>query len=71
VRRFLFDTGWNPSWIDRRFAEEGVDRLLQEGAIEALIISHEHFDHFWGIGSTLKHCPDLKIYVPEGFHTAG
>jgi 7,8-dihydropterin-6-yl-methyl-4-(beta-D-ribofuranosyl)aminobenzene 5'-phosphate synthase len=71
VRRVLFDTGWGPAWMDRRFAEEGVDRLLQQGQIEALIISHEHFDHFWGIVSTLKHCPGLTIYVPEGFHPAG
>jgi 7,8-dihydropterin-6-yl-methyl-4-(beta-D-ribofuranosyl)aminobenzene 5'-phosphate synthase len=71
VRRLLFDTGWNPAWMDRRFAEEGIDRLLQQGQIAALIISHEHFDHFWGIGSTLKHCPGLTIYVPEGFHPAG
>jgi 7,8-dihydropterin-6-yl-methyl-4-(beta-D-ribofuranosyl)aminobenzene 5'-phosphate synthase len=71
VRRLLFDTGWNPDWMDRRFAEEGIDRLLQEGQIEALIVSHEHFDHFWGIGSTLKHCPNIPIYVPEGFHPAG
>ena len=71
LRRLLFDTGWNPAWIDRRFAEEGIDRLLQEGQIDALIVSHEHFDHFWGIGSTLRHCPDLTIYVPEGFQAAG
>ncbi|CDH43211.1 MBL fold metallo-hydrolase [Candidatus Contendibacter odensensis] len=71
VRRLLFDTGWNPQWMDRRFTEEGIDRLLQQGQIEALIISHEHFDHFWGIGSTLRHCPGLTIYVPEGFHPAG
>ncbi|MBK9952032.1 MAG: MBL fold metallo-hydrolase [Candidatus Competibacteraceae bacterium] len=71
VRRLLFDTGWNPAWMDRRFAEEGIDRLLREGEIEALIISHEHFDHFWGVGSTLKHCPGITIYVPEGFHPAG
>ncbi|HRZ04716.1 MAG TPA: MBL fold metallo-hydrolase [Candidatus Competibacteraceae bacterium] len=71
VCRLLFDTGWNPAWMDRRFAEEGIDRLLQQGQIEALIISHEHFDHFWGIGSTLKHCPGITIYVPEGFHPAG
>lgn len=71
MRRLLFDTGWNPAWMDRRFAEEGIDQLLQQGQIEALIISHEHFDHFWGIGSTLKHCPGLTIYVPEGFHPAG
>ncbi len=71
VRRLLFDTGWNPDWMDRRFAEEGIDRLLQEGRIEALIVSHEHFDHFWGIGSTLRHCPAMPIYLPEGFHPAG
>ncbi|HHW77574.1 MAG TPA: MBL fold metallo-hydrolase [Xanthomonadaceae bacterium] len=71
VRRLLFDTGWNPTWMDRRFAEEGIDRLLQQGQIEALIVSHEHFDHFWGIGSTLKHCPGITIYVPEGFHPKG
>ena len=71
VRRLLFDTGWNPAWMDRRFAEEGIDELLRQGRIEALIISHEHFDHFWGIGSTLKHGPGITIYVPEGFHPAG
>ncbi|WP_291995428.1 MBL fold metallo-hydrolase [Candidatus Accumulibacter sp. ACC003] len=71
VRRVLFDTGWNPDWMDRRFADEGIDRLLQERRIEALIISHEHFDHFWGISSTLKHYPGIPIYIPEGFHPAG
>ncbi len=71
VRRLLFDTGWNPAWMDRRFAEEGIDEMLRQGQIEALIISHEHFDHFWGIGSTLQHCPGITVYVPEGFHPAG
>ena len=69
--RLLFDTGWNPNWMDRRFAEEGIDQQLRDGQIEGLIISHEHFDHFWGIGSTLRHCPDITIYVPEGFHPRG
>ncbi|MFO1431673.1 MAG: MBL fold metallo-hydrolase [Candidatus Competibacteraceae bacterium] len=69
--RLLFDTGWNPAWMERRFAEEGVDRLLADGAIDCLVISHEHFDHFWGIGATLKHCPSLPIYLPEGFHQEG
>jgi 7,8-dihydropterin-6-yl-methyl-4-(beta-D-ribofuranosyl)aminobenzene 5'-phosphate synthase len=71
VHRLLFDTGWNPAWMDRRFAEEGIDQRLQRGEIEALIISHEHFDHFWGIGSTVKHCPALPLYIPEGFHNEG
>ena len=40
--RILFDTGWNPAWMERRFAEEGVDRLRVEGAIDCLVIRHEH-----------------------------
>ncbi|MBT8420632.1 MAG: MBL fold metallo-hydrolase [Gammaproteobacteria bacterium] len=71
VRRFLFDSGWNTEWMDKRFAQEGVDKMLQRGEIEFLVISHEHFDHFWGIGSTVRHCPDIPIYVPEGFHQNG
>jgi len=71
LHRVLFDTGWNTEWMERRFAAEGVDRLLEDGAIECLVISHEHFDHFWGIGATLKHCPGITIYVPEGFHAEG
>lgn len=71
MQRLLFDTGWNPVWIGQRFAEEGVDELLRQGQIDALIISHEHFDHFWGIGATLKHAPKITIYVPTGFHQAG
>jgi 7,8-dihydropterin-6-yl-methyl-4-(beta-D-ribofuranosyl)aminobenzene 5'-phosphate synthase len=69
--RVLFDTGWNPAWMDKRFSEEGIDQLLKDGQIEALVISHEHFDHFWGIGSTLRHCPDITLYIPEGFHPKG
>ncbi len=71
LHRVLFDTGWNPAWMQKRFAAEGVDRLLADGAIDCLVISHEHFDHFWGIGVTLKHCPALPIYIPAGFHPEG
>jgi 7,8-dihydropterin-6-yl-methyl-4-(beta-D-ribofuranosyl)aminobenzene 5'-phosphate synthase len=71
VHRVLFDAGWNPAWMERRFAEEGVDRLLASGAVDCLVISHEHFDHFWGIGAALGHCPSLTVYVPAGFHPEG
>lgn len=71
VRRLLFDTGWSTDWMDQRFREEGIDRMLARGEIEALVISHEHFDHFWGIRSTLRHRPDIPIYVPEGFRPEG
>lgn len=69
--RLLFDTGWGQAWMRKRFAEEGIDRMLEDGEIECLIISHEHFDHFWGIGATLEYRPDITIYVPAGFHQEG
>jgi 7,8-dihydropterin-6-yl-methyl-4-(beta-D-ribofuranosyl)aminobenzene 5'-phosphate synthase len=71
VHRLLFDTGWSREWMERRFAEEGVDALLARGEIDCLVISHEHFDHFWGVGATLKSCPGITIYVPDGFHAEG
>ena len=71
VHRILFDTGWNSEWMEQRFAEEGVDKMLTRGEIDCLIISHEHFDHFWGVGATLKFCPGITIYVPDGFHPEG
>jgi 7,8-dihydropterin-6-yl-methyl-4-(beta-D-ribofuranosyl)aminobenzene 5'-phosphate synthase len=71
IRRVLFDSGWNSDYMERRFAEEGVDALLARREIDCLVISHEHFDHFWGIGATLKLCPGITIYVPEGFHAEG
>jgi 7,8-dihydropterin-6-yl-methyl-4-(beta-D-ribofuranosyl)aminobenzene 5'-phosphate synthase len=71
IHRLLFDTGWGPDWMNKRFAEEGIDKMLAAGEIECLIISHEHFDHFWGIGATLRHRPDITIYLPAGFHEEG
>nr|VFJ65910.1 MAG: 7,8-dihydropterin-6-yl-methyl-4-(beta-D-ribofuranosyl)aminobenzene 5'-phosphate synthase [Candidatus Kentron sp. DK] len=68
TRKFLFDSGWNREWMDQRFAEEGIDRMLQSGEIEFIVISHEHFDHFWGIGSAIGHRPDIPLYIPDSFH---
>jgi 7,8-dihydropterin-6-yl-methyl-4-(beta-D-ribofuranosyl)aminobenzene 5'-phosphate synthase len=71
--KFLLDTGWNLGYMDRRFKETGVDRMLENGEIEFLYISHEHFDHLWGLEMTLKYKPDIKIIVPgtlqrEAYH---
>lgn len=63
-RKILLDTGWNTEWMDYVFARNGVDRMLEAGEIECLVLSHWHLDHFWGIESTLKHDPNLTIYAP-------
>lgn len=71
VHRSLYDVGWNHSFIRQRFEEEGVDKLLRNNEIEQVIISHEHFDHFWGLPVALEHCPSIKIRIPHGFSQEG
>jgi 7,8-dihydropterin-6-yl-methyl-4-(beta-D-ribofuranosyl)aminobenzene 5'-phosphate synthase len=66
--KFLLDTGWNIAYMDKRIKETGVDRKLLKGEIEFLYISHEHFDHLWGLETTLKYKPDIKIIVPGTLH---
>jgi 7,8-dihydropterin-6-yl-methyl-4-(beta-D-ribofuranosyl)aminobenzene 5'-phosphate synthase len=63
-RKILLDTGWNTEWMDYAFARRGIDRMLERGEIEFMVRSHWHLDHFWGIESTLKHDPRLKLYAP-------
>jgi 7,8-dihydropterin-6-yl-methyl-4-(beta-D-ribofuranosyl)aminobenzene 5'-phosphate synthase len=63
-RKILLDTGWSNEWMDYVFARHGVDRMLERGEIDFMVISHWHLDHFWGIESTLKHRPRLTLYAP-------
>jgi 7,8-dihydropterin-6-yl-methyl-4-(beta-D-ribofuranosyl)aminobenzene 5'-phosphate synthase len=63
-RKILLDTGWNTEWMDHVFARHGVDKMLERGEIDFMVLSHWHLDHFWGIESTLKHNPKIKLYAP-------
>lgn len=71
VRKFLLDTGWSYAWTHKCFKREGIDKMLANKEIEALFISHEHFDHYWGLPVTLKYDPEITIYIPEGFYPEG
>lgn len=64
VRRILLDTGWSRAWMDEAYARLGIDRMLERGEIDLMVLSHWHLDHFWGIESTLKHGPRLPLYAP-------
>ena len=66
-RRFLMDCGWNPAYMRERFAATGIDRLLDAGEIEFLLLTHEHFDHFWGIQAVLERAPGLTVMIPASF----
>jgi 7,8-dihydropterin-6-yl-methyl-4-(beta-D-ribofuranosyl)aminobenzene 5'-phosphate synthase len=70
-RKFLLDSGWSYKWMDECFKREGIDRMLKNREIEALFVSHEHFDHFWGIPVTYKYDPTITTYIPEGFYPEG
>lgn len=70
-RKFLLDTGWSYDWTHKCFKREGIDKMLANKEIEGLFISHEHFDHYWGLPVTLKYDPEITIYIPEGFYPEG
>ena len=42
--------------------------MLESGEIDTLIMTHEHFDHFWGFPVSTKYNPNLKVIIPEGFY---
>ena len=69
--KYLLDSGWSYKWTDECFKREGIDKMLKNKEIEALFISHEHFDHYWGLPVTLKYDPTITIYIPEGFYPEG
>jgi 7,8-dihydropterin-6-yl-methyl-4-(beta-D-ribofuranosyl)aminobenzene 5'-phosphate synthase len=64
MTRILLDAGWNPEYISERFRTTGIDRLLREGRIDFMYLSHEHLDHYWGIEAVLKLAPEITILVP-------
>lgn len=69
--KFLIDTGWSRYYMDQVFRREGVDRMLKNGEIEFLFITHEHLDHLWGLETTLKYNPHIKIFIPSTFYPEG
>lgn len=70
-KKVLLDSGWSYDWMDQSFRREGIDRMLANHEIDMLVISHEHFDHFWGLPVTMKYDPTIEIHVPSGFYPAG
>jgi len=69
--KFLLDTGWHKWYMDQAFKREGVDKMLKNGEIEFLIISHEHLDHLFALEDVLKYNPEIKIIIPSTFYPEG
>ncbi len=61
--RFIFDTGEKGGWL-----MENIDRLkVPLENIEAVIISHDHWDHWGGLWDLLKAGKCRKVYISSRF----
>jgi len=59
----LFDTGTKPEIFKSNFTGMNLDASV----IDEVFISHEHGDHFGGLGAVLQMNPGIKVVVPETF----
>ncbi len=59
----LFDTGEAPASLFHNMAQLKVD----PDRIEAVVISHDHWDHTGGLWELLKRRKGLKVYACPGF----
>ena len=71
VHKYLLDCGWSYKWMDTCFKREGIDKMLANHEIEKFFVSHEHFDHYWGLPVVYKYDPTIPTYIPEGFYSEG
>lgn len=71
VTRYLFDTGWNYEWMDTCFKREGIDKMLADNKIDAVILTHEHMDHYFGVPVIMKYNPNVPVYTPSTFYPPG
>jgi len=61
--KILFDTGDNPNSLF-----ENMERMMVPvNDIEAVVISHDHWDHTGGLWEILKKKPGMKVYACPSF----
>ncbi|MHA1673383.1 MAG: MBL fold metallo-hydrolase, partial [Promethearchaeota archaeon] len=64
--KILFDTGWDGGMLLRNCQKLGVS--LQD--IDAIFISHGHWDHMGGLVWALQESSPKYIYIPGDFSKA-
>jgi len=62
-KKTLFDTGENGFWLLENMRNLNVDA----DRIEAVVISHDHWDHTGGLWEILKNRKGLKVYACPNF----
>ena len=58
--RVLFDAGPDPEVLCSNADSLGVDL----SAVEAVVVSHPHRDHYGGLPCVAKHAPGVTVYLP-------
>ncbi|MBU1726425.1 MAG: MBL fold metallo-hydrolase [Candidatus Omnitrophica bacterium] len=61
--RVLFDTGEKGEWLLQNLSALGVGI----DKIEAVVISHDHWDHWGGLWELLKHKKGMPVYICPNF----
>jgi 7,8-dihydropterin-6-yl-methyl-4-(beta-D-ribofuranosyl)aminobenzene 5'-phosphate synthase len=62
----LFDTGADGAILLSNMARLGVD----PAEIDAVFLSHDHWDHVGGLRAVLEHKPDLDVHLTPAFSDA-
>ncbi|MEN8148905.1 MAG: MBL fold metallo-hydrolase [Planctomycetota bacterium] len=61
--RILFDTGGSGAVLLGNMQRLGIS----PADIEAIIVSHAHFDHIGGLSAILDANPDVRVFAPPSF----
>ena len=61
--KILFDTGESADYLSKNMQTMGVDISL----IEAIVLSHDHWDHTGGLAAVLGKKGGIKVYGCPGF----
>lgn len=61
-KRLLFDTGADAATLAHNLEQAGID----PATLDAVAVSHNHFDHMGGLAYIRGARPDLTVFVPPG-----
>ena len=62
-KKILFDTGWDGKILLSNMNALGINT----GDLDAIVLSHNHWDHIGGLPTVLAEVDDVEVIVPDSF----